>query len=56
MGGGGSVNYTMVHESSKWLAENFGRDTDYWDILKAEFDGKLNLPDPFTLKLILLYT
>jgi hypothetical protein len=34
--------------ANKLLAENISRYTDYWDILKAELDGKLNLPDHFT--------
>ena len=48
MGGGGSINYTMVHESSKWLIEHIGHDVKYWDELKAEINGKLKLSDPFT--------
>lgn len=48
MGGGGSINYTMVHESSKWLMEQMGHDIEYWDGLKAEINGKLKLSDPFT--------
>jgi len=47
MGGGGSINYTMVHESSEWLSENIGRDTEYWNELKEQLNSKLNLPDPF---------
>lgn len=48
MGGGGSINYTMVHESSKWLMEQMGHDIEYWDGLKAEINGKLKLSDPLT--------
>ena len=36
MGGGGSINYTMIFESSDWLTKNFGHDQTYWDSLKEE--------------------
>ena len=48
MGGGGSINLTMIHESSKWLSENIGYDVQYWDGLKKELNLKFNRPDPFT--------
>lgn len=45
-GGGGSINYTMIHESSTWLAEQLGAGgaytPDYWDTLKQEL-GKVAL-------------
>jgi len=47
MGGGGSINYTMIHESSKWLAKNLGHDEKYWDKLKKELNEKFERPDPF---------
>mmetsp|Transcript_22377 Transcript_22377/g.33824 ORF Transcript_22377/g.33824 Transcript_22377/m.33824 type:complete len:581 (+) Transcript_22377:247-1989(+) len=50
MGGGGSLNYTMIHESSSWLADKMGRDPSYWDTLKSEINGKLNRPDPFEIE------
>lgn len=34
MGGGGSINYTMIHESSKWLANHLGRTEKLWDAQK----------------------
>ena len=46
MGGGGSINYTMVHESSAWLTNQMGRTIDYWDNLKAELNAKFARPDP----------
>jgi hypothetical protein len=39
-GGGGSINYTMMHESSEWLSQHLGaKGTEsgqpaYWDKLK----------------------
>jgi len=50
MGGGGSINYTMIHESSNWLAEHVGKDSQYWDGLKYELNKKLNRPDPFKIQ------
>ncbi|MBD2667033.1 GMC family oxidoreductase N-terminal domain-containing protein [Richelia sinica] len=46
MGGGGSINYTMIHESSEWLAQNIGRDKAYWDSLKAELNQKFLRENP----------
>ncbi|MDZ8051296.1 MAG: GMC oxidoreductase [Aulosira sp. ZfuVER01] len=46
-GGGGSINYTMIHESSEWLSKHIGKTVSYWDELKAELDSKfrsLDLP------------
>jgi hypothetical protein len=31
LGGGGSINYTMIHESSEWLVKQAGHDVAYWD-------------------------
>ena len=45
MGGGGSINYTMIHESSKWLAKHIGRDPKYFDDIKYELNSKFQLPD-----------
>jgi hypothetical protein len=45
MGGGGSINYTMFHESSEWLSQHIGQDVPYWDGLKAELDKKFKSPD-----------
>ena len=46
MGGGGSINYTMIHESSKWLAKNIGYTEAYWDALKKELNAEFHRPDP----------
>lgn len=46
MGGGGSINYTMIHESSEWLSQNIGRSVDYWNALKAELNEKFDRPNP----------
>lgn len=44
MGGGGSINYTMIFESPKWLADHFGHGERYWnrciDELSAKFQRK----------------
>ncbi|NEP81890.1 MAG: choline dehydrogenase, partial [Okeania sp. SIO3B3] len=31
MGGGSSINYTMIHESSSWLTEHLGHNESYWN-------------------------
>jgi len=46
LGGGGSINYTMIHESSEWLVEQAGHDVAYWDNCKKELNASLNRPDP----------
>jgi len=46
MGGGGSINYTMIHESSSWYAMQMGRDENYWNHLKSELNAKFDRPDP----------
>ncbi|MGK7878003.1 MAG: GMC family oxidoreductase N-terminal domain-containing protein [Xenococcaceae cyanobacterium] len=46
MGGGGSINYTMIHESSQWLATHIGKTEAYWDDLKAELNEKFARKDP----------
>lgn len=45
MGGGGSINYTMIHESSEWLSKNIGKPVSYWDELKVELYKKFRSPD-----------
>ena len=52
MGGGGSINYTMIFESSDWLTKNLGHDRGYWDEMKEELaeafqlrESKTNLTD-----------
>jgi hypothetical protein len=50
MGGGGTINYTMIHETSKWLAENIGPDSKYFDNIKHELNYKFNLPNVFSTK------
>ena len=46
MGGGGSINYTMIHESSEWLSEHIGFSISYWNELKAELNKKFDRPNP----------
>jgi hypothetical protein len=46
MGGGGSINYTMIHESSEWLTTHIGKTIAYWDDLKAELNKKFEREDP----------
>ena len=46
MGGGGSINYTMIHESSEWLTQHIGQNEAYWDALKAELNAKFDRKDP----------
>ena len=46
MGGGGSINYAMIQESSEWLAQNIGKTASYWDCLKEELNKKFKRPDP----------
>lgn len=50
MGGGGSINYTMMFESSKWLSKNLGKSEEYWDTMKKELGVKFDRPDPFHKK------
>ena len=45
MGGGGSINYAMMYESSHWLSRHIGKDVAYWDKLKDELGAKLNCID-----------
>jgi hypothetical protein len=46
MGGGGSINYTMIHESSEWLVTHIGQTVAYWDELKAQLNQKFARNDP----------
>ena len=46
MGGGGSINYTMIHESSQWLTKNIGKTETYWNQLKEELNHKFARKDP----------
>ncbi|PZD70288.1 Oxygen-dependent choline dehydrogenase [Acaryochloris thomasi RCC1774] len=46
MGGGGSINYTMIFESSQWLSEHLGHDPDYWTDRKAELSQAFERTDP----------
>jgi hypothetical protein len=45
-GGGGSIKYTMIHESSTWLAKHLGFNKEYWDKLKHRLNPKFNLTNP----------
>jgi GMC oxidoreductase len=46
MGGGGSINYTMIHEANSWLAKHLGRNEKYWRDLKAKLNKRFHRPDP----------
>ena len=46
MGGGGSINYTMIHESSKWLAKIIGYNVKYWDAMKKDLNKRFKRADP----------
>ena len=46
MGGGGSINYTMIHESSTWLASHIGQGPAYWDELKEGLNPRFERSDP----------
>lgn len=46
MGGGGSINYTMIHESDQWLSEYIGQNVSYWQGLKGELNQKFERPNP----------
>jgi hypothetical protein len=50
MGGGGSINYTMIHESSKWLSQHLGRNEAYWDDLKQKLNIRFKRPDPTSIE------
>jgi hypothetical protein len=47
LGGGGSINYTMIHESSEWLTKQVGHDIAYWNECKCELNGSFKRPNPF---------
>lgn len=46
MGGGGSINYTMIHESSEWLSAHVGQSVRYWQDLKQVLNQRFNRGDP----------
>lgn len=46
MGGGGSINYTMIHESSEWLSTHVGRSVQYWQDLKKALNQRFERDDP----------
>ena len=46
MGGGGSINYTMIFESSDWLTKNLGHNQAYWDESKKELAKSFHLRNP----------
>ncbi len=48
MGGGGSINYTMIFESSDWLTKNLGYDSAYWDRMKEEVAEAFERRNPTT--------
>ena len=50
MGCGGSINYTMIHESSKWPAEHVGHDEKYWDELKRNLNNRFKRSDPMEIE------
>jgi len=48
LGGGGSINYTMMYDSSDWYVKNVGfGDLQYWNTCKQELGKALDRPDPF---------
>ncbi|NJM67443.1 MAG: choline dehydrogenase [Acaryochloris sp. RU_4_1] len=46
MGGGGSINYTMIHESSEWLSAHVGQSVEYWQDLKQSLNQRFKRNDP----------
>ncbi|KAL7559018.1 hypothetical protein ACA910_016363 [Epithemia clementina (nom. ined.)] len=50
MGGGSSINYTMIYESSQWLAKTIGHTVEFWDKLKEELSDLFDRPDPFAIE------
>lgn len=46
MGGGGSINYTMIHESSEWLSAHVGQPVGYWQDLKQRLNYRFDRCDP----------
>ncbi|WP_299402525.1 GMC family oxidoreductase N-terminal domain-containing protein [Acaryochloris sp. IP29b_bin.148] len=46
MGGGGSINYTMIHESSEWLSAHVGQPVNYWQALKQSLNQRFKREDP----------
>lgn len=46
MGGGSSINYSMIFESSAWLVQHFGHDQGYWDTQKEKLAISFQRSDP----------
>ena len=46
MGGGGSINYTMIFESPEWLDQHFGHGGDYWEARQRELAESFAVLDP----------
>lgn len=47
MGGGGSINYTMIHEASTWLDKHLGHfGHDYWNRLKGRLNKEFKRENP----------
>lgn len=46
MGGGGSINYTMIHDSSEWLATHLGYTSEYWTTLKEALNPRFERSNP----------
>jgi hypothetical protein len=46
MGGGGSINYTMIHEATSWLVKHLGGTEEYWNHLKKKLNKEFNREDP----------
>lgn len=46
MGGGSSINYSMIFESSAWLVQHFGHDQGYWDTQKEKLAVSFQRSDP----------
>lgn len=46
MGGGGSINYAMIYESSSWLSTHFGQEVYYWNDIKQQLEERLDCINP----------
>ncbi|SBO43949.1 hypothetical protein [Cyanobium sp. NIES-981] len=46
MGGGGSINYTMIFESPAWLQDHVGHEPAYWQDCMQELVAALQPRDP----------
>lgn len=42
-GGGGSINFSMIHESPNWLATHLGYTEEYWARMQQELNSTFDL-------------